>query len=131
MPRPSGSADGWDFSHVEWVRVSLEQVKSNFARFGLLDDQVRFLPGWFKDSLPSAPIQRLSLLRLDCDYYSSTMDALSNLYFKVSPGGYVIIDDYYSWESCRRAVHDFLNENHLSPVIQQIDSSSAFWKVTD
>jgi O-methyltransferase len=129
LPAPKDAADGWDFSHVEEIKVSLDQVKSNFSQFGLLDDQVRFLPGWFKDTLPSAPIQKLALLRLDGDLYSSTMDVLSNLYFKVSPGGYVIIDDYYDWEPCRRAVHDFLRENKLQPTIEKIDSRGVYWKV--
>ena len=86
MPHPQGSEDGWDLTHVEYLKVSLENVKNNFAKFGLLDDQVCFLAGWFKDTLPYAPIEKLSILRLDGDLYSSTMDSLSNLYFKVSRG---------------------------------------------
>ena len=131
MPRPQTSGDGWDLSAVEYLHVSLEQVKSNFAKFGLLDDQVQFLVGWFKDTLPSAPIEKLSILRLDGDLYHSTKDALANLYFKVSRGGYVIVDDYYSWEGCHRAVTEFLSENHIRAAIQPIDSQSAYWKVTD
>jgi Macrocin-O-methyltransferase (TylF) len=67
------------------LAVSLEEVQTNFERYGLLDDQVRFLKGWFRDTLPAAPIERLAVLRLD-DMYQSTMDALANLYLKVSQG---------------------------------------------
>jgi O-methyltransferase len=79
---------------MEQLAVPLEEVQANFARYGLLDERVRFLPGWFKDTLPSAPIERLAVLRLDGDMYGSTMEALEALYPKLSPGGYVIVDDY-------------------------------------
>jgi hypothetical protein len=131
MPHPEEARDGWDFSSVEYLRVSLDQVRASFERFGLLDDKVRFLPGWFKDTLPSAPIQKLSILRLDGDLYHSTMDALKNLYFKASPGAYVIVDDYYGWEGCRRAVDEFLCENRIQAPIERIDSESVCWRVPE
>src|ERR1700733_11451567 len=89
--------------------VDLEAVKSNFRAYGMLDNQVRFLKGWFKDTLPTAPIGALAIMRLDGDYYESTTDALTNLYDKLSVGGYAIIDDYAedAWTHCRRAVDDF------------------------
>jgi O-methyltransferase len=59
--------------------VSLEQVKENFRRYGLLDEQVRFVKGSFRDTLPSIPIERLALLRLDGDLYESTIQALTAL----------------------------------------------------
>jgi O-methyltransferase len=69
------------------LAVTLEEVRENFARYNLLDDQVRFLKGWFRETLPEAPIERLSILRLDGDMYESTMDALRHLYPRVSAGG--------------------------------------------
>jgi O-methyltransferase len=129
MPVPQDKSDGWDRSHVEKLRVSLEQVKQNFARLGLLDKQVQFLKGWFSDTLPSAPIQQLAILRLDGDLYHSTVDALTNLYHKVSRGGYVIVDDYYSWSGCHRAVDEFLVCRGLRPDIRKIDSDSVYWQV--
>jgi hypothetical protein len=111
------------------LSVSLDQVKQNFERFDLLDDQVRFLKGWFCDTLPTAPIERLSVLRLDGDLYQSTMDALKALYHKVSVGGYVIIDDYNSWPHCKQAVDDFRNEHCISEEIIEIGEGAIFWKV--
>ena len=61
-------------SEVLWAGTSYEEVRECFARYGLLDDQVRFLRGWFRQTLPSAPIERLALLRLDADLYDSTYD---------------------------------------------------------
>ena len=93
---------GHDMSGVSTLMVGADQVRANFDRYGLLDDQVRFLEGWFADTLPMAPIEQLAILRLDGDLYESTMDALVPLYEKVSPGGFVIVDDYGAWEPCRR-----------------------------
>ena len=76
MPKPKDSSDGADLSHMSYLNVSLEQVKSNFAKFGLLDEQVIFLKGWFCDTLPKAPVEKIALLRLDGDLYTSTMDSL-------------------------------------------------------
>ena len=95
------------------LAVSLEQVQDNFRRYGLLDDQVRFLKGWFRETLPSAPIDRLAVLRLDGDLYQSTIEALESLYDRISVGGYVIVDDYGNVAGCRQAVHDFRKAGDL------------------
>jgi len=110
------------------LAVSLEQVQENFRRYGLLDDQVRFLKGWFKDTLPSAPIERLAIARLDGDMYSSTMDALSALYPRLSPGGFLIVDDYGAVGACKQAVDDYRRENQISETIQAIDWAGIFWQ---
>ncbi len=95
--------------------VSLEEVKRNFQAYGLLDHQVRFLKGWFKDTLPAAPIGELAVMRLDGDYYESTMDALKHLYDRLSTNGFVIIDDYGedTWTYCRKAVDDFRRDRGI------------------
>jgi hypothetical protein len=112
--------------------VGLQEVENNFERFDLLDGQVKWLKGWFKDTLPSAPIEKLALIRLDGDYYDSTIDSLSNLYDKLSVGGFVIVDDYGedSWTECRRAIHDFrATKNILGPIIP-VDSVCVYWRKT-
>lgn len=119
-----------DYSGVDYLAVSVEQVQANFRRFGLLDDNVRFLRGWFRDTLPNAPIDEIALLRLDGDHYDSTMDALVNLYSKVSPGGYVIIDDYQDWIGCRTAVDEYRRQNGIDNEIKKIDMNAVFWRVS-
>jgi len=113
-----------------FIAVSLEEVKRNFSRYSLLDDQVCFLKGWFSDTLPNAPIQSLSIMRLDGDLYESTMDALKSLYPKLSVGGYVIIDDYGAIDACAQAVHDFRNANNITDEILWIDWTGVYWKRT-
>jgi hypothetical protein len=127
LPVPKDENDGWDLSQVDYLKVSLEQVRANFEKFGLLDNQVEFLKGWFCDTLPKAPIEKLAILRLDGDMYSSTMDSLQNLYPKVSEGGYVIVDDYYSWPACQQAVTDFLTQHSIKCEIKAIDRDGAYW----
>jgi len=117
-----------DLHEARELAVSLEQVKANFDRYGLLDDQVRFLEGWFRDTLPAAPIKHLAVLRLDGDMYQSTMDALANLYPKVSLGGYVIVDDYGAIPACRQAVNDYRSANGITEEIRRIDWTGIFWQ---
>ncbi len=109
--------------------VDIEMVRRNFASYELLDEQVHFLKGWFRDSLPLAPIERLAVLRLDGDLYQSTQDALTYLYPKLSPGGFLIVDDY-SWESCCTAVHDYRAQHGIDETILDIDGVGAYWRKT-
>jgi O-methyltransferase len=109
------------------LAVSLEQVQRNFARYGLLDGQVRFLKGWFRDTLPSAPIRKLAILRLDGDLYESTMDALT-LYPRLSPGGFVIVDDYNDVKACNDAIEDFRRERGISAPLKLIEGGGGFWR---
>lgn len=110
------------------LAVSLEEVKANFETYGLLDNQVRFLKGWFRDTLPAAPIERLAVLRLDGDMYESTMDTLVNLYPKLSEGGYAIVDDYGAIPACRQAVNDYRSANTITEKIHNIDWTGIFWQ---
>jgi len=131
LPRPDEQrhpADKGDQHHtMEFLAVDLESVRNNFRRYGLLDEQVVFLKGWFKDALPTAPIKELAILRLDGDMYGSTMDALNALYHKLSPGGFCIVDDY-DLEGCRRAVDDFRREHQIEAPLLTIDWTGRFWK---
>jgi O-methyltransferase len=132
LPKPNAvdlAADAnSDFSDRDYLVASLEEIQNNFRRFGLLDHQVKFLKGWFSETLPDAPIERLAIMRLDGDLYESTMDALNGLYHRLSPGGYVIIDDYYSWKGCKQAVQEFRDKNKIADVIQDIDAHGCFWR---
>lgn len=103
-------------------------VRNNFKRYGLLDDRVRLLPGWFKDTLPDAPIDRIALLRLDGDLYESTVQALDALYPRLSAGGFCIIDDYHPIDACRQAVADYRQRNSIFAEIIDIDGTGVYWR---
>lgn len=116
------------FHEYSELAVSLEEVKNNFEKYGLLDNQVEFIKGWFKDSLKNSPIDQLAILRLDGDLYESTIQPLDYLYDKLSVGGYVIVDDYNVVEACKLAVHDFLSARKITPTIIKIDEIGVYWK---
>ena len=131
VPAPSLPQDAnFDISRntLPILVVPIEEVKELFQRYDLLDNQTKFLPGWFKDTLHVAPIEKLAILRLDGDLYESTMDALIPLYDKVSLGGFVIVDDYGSCPPCKQAIHDFRDQRGITDPITTIDSQSVYWR---
>lgn len=112
------------------LAVGLAEVRANFERFGLLDERVRFLPGWFKDTLPHAPIGALAVLRIDCDFHDSTLQALDALYGRLSPGGFLIVDDYgeEAWTHCREAVDGFRSRHGIGEPVVRLDAGCAYWR---
>lgn len=130
LPPPDGGfvQDEGDMHHLfSDLAVPLEAVRENFRRYGLLDEQVRFLPGWFRDTLPGLGDERWALIRLDGDMYESTMEALEHLYPQLSVGGYVIVDDG-SLPPCRAAVDDFRRRHGIEEPIEWIDWTGFFWR---
>ena len=132
LPKPDADRYPADAGDRHWtmdeLAIPVEQVKANFARFGLLDERVRFLEGWFSDTLPTAPVDRLAVLRLDGDMYESTMDTLVPLEPKVSSGGFVIVDDYGAVPACKKAVDDYRSDHGITAPIERIDWTGAFWR---
>ena len=109
------------------LQVSLEQVQDNFRRYGLLDDQVQFLRGWFRDTLPTVADRTWSVVRLDGDMYESTIDGLNNLYPRLAVGGYLIADDY-SIDACKAAIEDYRREHGITEPIQRVDWTGVYWR---
>ena len=117
-----------DLSARRYLAVSREEVENNFRKFDLLDSNVEFVKGWFSESLPRAPILQIAILRLDCDHYSSTMDALNGLFGRVSKGGFVIIDDYNAYAGCKAAVTEFRSVHRVAAQLIAIDDTAVFWR---
>jgi O-methyltransferase len=129
LPRPQGAHNsfGWQAGQMA---VSLDDVKANFMRYGLLDEQVMFVKGFFDETLPAAPIPALSVLRVDADLYESTLTVLKNLYPRLSVGGYAVFDDYLNLADCRKAVDEYRKDHGIDDTITSIDSRAVFWKKT-
>ena len=89
---------------------------------------MQFLAGWFKDSLPTAPIDRLAVLRADGDMYESTAQILTYLYPKLSVGGYCIIDDYGALPGCAQATDNYRRQQRITEPLQWIDWTGVFWR---
>jgi O-methyltransferase len=91
------------------------------------EDRVFFIKGWFNETLIEKNFdEKISLLRLDADWYESTMNCLEFFFPKVVPGGLIIIDDYYVWEGCTKAVHDYLSKNARPERIEQFENRIAY-----
>jgi hypothetical protein len=112
----------------DYLTVPLDQVKENFRKYGLLDPQVMFVEGWFRDSLPKLAGSRFSLIRLDGDLYESTIEALDALYPCLSEGGFCIVDDYGVSPPCARAVEDYRGQHRITAPLQSIDASGRWWR---
>lgn len=133
VPAPDADnykADKGDKLHLAApiLAVPEKEVRANFERYGLLDERVRFLPGWFKDTLTDAPIEQIAVLRLDGDLYESTIQALDGLYSRLSPGGFCIIDDYHAIDGCKKAVTDYRTKHGITAEIVEIDGTGVLWR---
>lgn len=132
LPSPNMKSFPVDEGDVHYLadelRVSLSDVEASFRKYGLLDSQVRFLKGFFSDTLPSAPIEQIAVMRLDGDMYESTYVALNSLYPKLSVGGYCIIDDYGALRRCRQAVDDFRAQHGIMEPMEQTDWTEMRWR---
>jgi hypothetical protein len=122
-------ADAGDpHSNLKFLAIPREQVQKNFERYGLMGPNVKFLEGWFKDTLPG-PVGKLSILRVDGDLYESTIQVLEALYQKITKTGYVIVDDYGAVKGCRQAVDDFRTKNKIVAPLTKIDWTGVYWQV--
>lgn len=107
-----------------WV-ASLDEVKQNVARFGLLDEKVEFLPGFFADTLKGLAGQRYAVIRLDSDSYDSVEESLVYLYPLLSKGGVIIIDDWHL-VGCKAAVTNYRNRHNIAEELK-VHDGNAYW----
>ncbi len=109
-------------------KTGMDSVKANFAAYGLLDDAVVFVPGFFAETLPAVAIDRVALLHLDADVYESTIAALTCLYPKLAPGGFCVVDDYSILPDCRRAVDEYRSRASVTEPLVAIDRIAVQWR---
>ncbi len=128
-PDPKYEADKKNKLHtLKILTATLQEVKNNFKKYDLLDEQVIFLEGWFKDTLPRAPIDKLALIRLDGDMYESTIQAIEQLYPKLSDGGFIIVDDYNAFPYCKQAIEDYRTKHAINNTMITIDREAIYWQ---
>jgi O-methyltransferase len=116
-----------DLSWLDYLAIPQDEVRRNFERFGL-DHGVRFVEGFFEDTLPTLSDRTWALMRLDGDTYEATRIALESLYPGLSAGGYVVVDDYQLISECRKAVDDYREECGITEPIEMIDDNAARWR---
>jgi O-methyltransferase len=115
--------------HNEWCYASLEEVRRNMVSTGYPDDMCHFIQGSVLETLPCDKPGEIAILRLDTDWYESTLHELRHLYPKLSHRGVLIIDDYGYWRGCRKAVDEFFAER--GPFLCRLDSTGLLGIVAD
>ena len=131
LPRPDPARFPADEGDRLWsysLDVSIDEVRENLRRYNMLDDRVHLVKGWFRDTIPTAEVGTIAVLRLDGDMYESTIQVLDGLYGRVAPGGYVIIDDYRAMPRCDQAVHDFRRNNGVRDTLVELPGNGAYWR---
>lgn len=133
LPKPDAGSFPADQDDQHWtfgsyLGVDLDQVRANFAKYELLDDRTIFIKGWFRDTVPHSEVGPISVLRLDGDMYESTWLVLTHFYPKLSPGGFIIIDDYGAIPSCKAAVDGFRRERSIVSPMNTVDWTGVSWR---
>jgi hypothetical protein len=109
--------------HNEWCYGPLDDVRANMLSTGLPDERLRLVQGKVEETIPAEAPDRIALLRLDTDWYSSTRHELVHLMPRLEPGGVLILDDYGHWQGARKAVDDYLSEHDIDLLLVRVDST--------
>jgi hypothetical protein len=126
-PGDGADSEAVRLSAFDYLAVPVEEVRESFARLGC-DRNVRFVPGFFEDTLAGLSGQRWAMVRLDADTYEPTRLGLEHLYPGLVPGGYLIVDDYGSFQGCRQAVDQFRSAHGITEPLEVVDSTCVRWR---
>lgn len=130
LPAPK-SIDGHEAqTWTSRLRVDVDQAQENLKVMGA---HAILHKGFFEDTLRSSrnELGKIAVLRLDGDWYESTMTALDALYDLVSPGGFVIIDDYGHWKGCKKATDEFRILHGIKDEINHTDYTEIWWRKSE
>ena len=114
---------GGDRTQQIWAYAGLDEVRRNMASTGYPDANIRYVQGRVEDTLPAQAPDAIALLRLDTDWYESTLHELRTLWDRLAVGGILIVDDYGQWQGARQAVDEFLADLAAPPFLMRIDYS--------
>jgi O-methyltransferase len=107
-------------------RGSQDVVREVLGKVGVPDSAYTLVPGWFQDTLPTLPVDRISVLNVDADWHDSVLQVLDALWDRISPGGYVHLDDYGYWQGCRQAWHEFAARRGITAELVPIDGLGVY-----
>lgn len=136
MSEPTEKDKSWKYDSVkdlwhkskkngvsDWCYAGLDEVKNNLYNTGYPQDRFKFIKGKVEETIPAVMPQSISLLRLDTDWYESTIHELVHLYPLVASGGVIILDDYGFWKGSREAVDEYFAKNNINVILNRIDGS--------
>lgn len=116
------------FSEYNCMEVSLKSlsasvgdVRQNMALTGYPMERVHFVEGLVEETIPKRAPESIALLRLDTDWYKSTIHELTHLYPRVAPKGIIIVDDYGYYKGAKEAVDEYFQKNRMAPFLNRID----------
>lgn len=121
--------DATDRSDLVWCVADLNDVKAGLEPVGYPAEKTHYVVGKVEDTVPEQAPDEIAILRLDTDWYSSTKHELEHLYPRLVPGGVLLIDDYGTWDGCRRAVEEFLAETGAQLFLTRVDGGRAAVKL--
>ncbi|MEV0118991.1 TylF/MycF/NovP-related O-methyltransferase [Streptomyces sp. NPDC050844] len=104
-----------------WAVASLDDVKSGFAKVPYPEERIHYVQGKVEDTVPREAPEKISILRLDTDWYASTQHELEHLYGRLVSGGVLLIDDYGYWQGSRQAVDEFLDKTGERLLLLRMD----------
>ena len=107
--------------YTNWDYASIEEVRENMYSTGYPPDRLVFVKGNVEDTIPRTAPERISLLRLDTDFYESTYHELKYLYPRLSEQGVLILDDYGHWKGHREAVDRYFRETEHRILLCRVD----------
>lgn len=118
--------------HPIWQRITKDQqlmgfggaeaqVRENMRLTGYPERQMHFIKGDVLETIPARGPSRIAVLRLDTDWYKSTLHELRHLYDLIVPHGVLIIDDYGWCRGARQATDEFFHERPFKPMLHRID----------
>jgi hypothetical protein len=105
----------------DWCQAEMKEVQANVDQVGYPDTKISYIQGKIEDTVPQNLPDKISLLRLDMDWYEPTLHALRHMFPRLQPNGVIIIDDYGHWEGCRKAVDEYLDEMNLTILLGRTD----------
>jgi O-methyltransferase len=110
-------------NHNDWCYSPIDEVRENMLSTGLLEERLHLVKGKVEETIPDRAPERIALLRLDTDFYSSTRHELVHLFPLLQPGGVLVIDDYGDWGGARRAVDEYIAEHAIAVLLTRVDST--------
>ncbi len=131
LPRPK-ARDGKrerDSYFEGWTKGDIKNVVKVFNKLDVPLENVKIIPGWFNSTLSANSINTIAVLHIDADWYESVKMVLEELYDKIVPGGFIVLDDYWTWQGCKKAFEDYIKENKIEGIVmKKVDKSVYFQK---
>ncbi len=109
---------------VDWCFASVDEVKGNMATTGFPKERLHFIQGKVEDTIPENAPDRISVLRLDTDWYESSLHEMVHLFPRLQRGGVLILDDYGFWQGSRKATDEYFQKHGIAFHLVRVDSSS-------